>query len=161
LILHRFETIQDLQAPLEAAWRFFSDPRNLPSITPPWLGFEVRSPLPDRIRPGLLIEYRVRPIAGLPVRWITRIGAVEEPRRFIDEQLAGPYRFWQHEHLLAPSSGGTVVRDIVHYSLPFGPLGGLVHPLLVRPRLEAIFAYRREALARRFPGRPRERSGGS
>ena len=149
--LHRLEAEQVLPLGLPEAWAFFSDPRNLPLITPPWLGFAIQGPVCARARNGLLIEYRVRPFPLVALRWITRLLAVEEPVRFIDEQLAGPYRFWQHEHRFEPVPGGTRMVDRVDYALPLGILGDLAHPLIVRPRLERIFAHRRAALERRFP----------
>lgn len=151
--LFRLEVEQILPVDLQSAWTFFSDPDNLSAITPPWLGFGVVRPVRGPIRPDLIIEYRVRPFPLLPVRWVTRIGAVEPPHRFVDEQVAGPYRFWLHEHRFESYDGGTLVRDAVHYALPLGVLGAAVHPFLVRPRLEAIFGYRRAALERHFPRR--------
>lgn len=149
--LFRYEAEQTLPMDPPAAWAFFSAPRNLPLITPPWLGFSILGPVPDRAVTGLLIEYTVRPFPLLPLRWVTRLLAVEEPFRFIDEQLAGPYRFWQHEHRFEPVPGGTRMTDRVDYALPLGFMGAMAHPILVRPRLERIFAYRRAALERRFP----------
>ena len=47
--------------------------------------------------------------------------------------------------------GGVEVEDVVHYALPFGWLGRLAHWLFVRRQLDAIFAHREAAMARRFP----------
>ena len=69
--LHRFETRQLVPIGLDEAWAFFSDPRNLAVITPPEMAFEVASPLPERMHPGLIILHRVRPLFGLPVTWVT------------------------------------------------------------------------------------------
>jgi len=140
---------QTVEAPLEVCWRFFSDPRNLAAITPPDLGFEIVSALPGVVHPGLMIEYRVRPLLGVRVTWLTEITHVEPGRYFVDEQRVGPYRVWHHEHFFeSVGADRTECRDVVHYVPPFGVLGGLVHPWLIRPRLEAIFAYR----ARRIGG---------
>jgi ligand-binding SRPBCC domain-containing protein len=94
----RHHAVQRFPGTLQDAWAFFSDPRNLPRITPPWLSFEVLSELPARMHPGLLIEYRVRPLWGVPVKWVTEITRVAEPFLFVDEQRRGPYRHWRHEH---------------------------------------------------------------
>jgi ligand-binding SRPBCC domain-containing protein len=96
--LYRFEARQALPASLSAAWEFFSDPRNLSRITPPALDFKILADLPEKIHAGMLIPYRVRPLAGIPVTWVTAITHVEGPRLFVDEQLFGPYRFWSHQH---------------------------------------------------------------
>jgi len=145
--LHRRETIPVTPA---AAWEFFSNPRNLPLITPPALGFEIltKEPAP-RIYPGMMIAYRVRPLPGLPWRWLTEITQVRAPGYFVDEQRAGPYALWHHEHWLRPAgASGTEVEDLVTYRLPLGWLGGAVHRLLVRRKLESIFDFRSAAVKR-------------
>ena len=146
--LHVLDRTQRVPIPLEQAWDFFSDARNLATITPPEMGFEVTSPLPERMYAGMIIIYRVRPLLGVPVTWVTEITHVEEQVRFVDEQRFGPYRFWHHQHLFRAIPGGVEMRDIVHYALP--PGGGAVRRALVAPRLREIFAYRREVLERTF-----------
>jgi ligand-binding SRPBCC domain-containing protein len=141
---------QCLPLSIEEAWTFFSDPRNLQKITPPSLRFEVLSDLPERIYPGELITYRIRPFLGIPLKWITEITHVFEPRLFIDEQRFGPYRFWQHQHHFRRIAGGVEVRDLVHYSLYGGPLASLIDTAVVRKQLTTIFDYRREYLEKTF-----------
>lgn len=149
--IHVLRHAQIIPASLEVCWAFFSDPRNLARITPPALDFQVLSTLPPAIYPGLMIEYRVRPLLGIPVTWLTEITHVEEPRRFVDEQRVGPYAIWHHEHsFTAQEDGRTEIRDVVHYVLPFGWLGNLAHPLLVAPQIAKIFAFRERAVAERF-----------
>jgi ligand-binding SRPBCC domain-containing protein len=150
--IHTLEHMQIVAASLETCWNFFSDPRNLARITPPELGFEVTSPLPPRMHPGLMIEYRVRPLFGIPLTWLTEITHVDEPHAFVDEQRIGPYRIWHHEHSFTDAGNGTVImRDKVTYVLPMGPLGDLVHPLLVEPQLRRIFSFREKAVQKLFP----------
>jgi ligand-binding SRPBCC domain-containing protein len=126
---------------------FFADAHNLEAITPPLLGFRVVTPKPLQMRPGALIEYRLK-LHGLPVSWLTRIEDWEPGARFTDAQLAGPYRLWHHTHEFAPDGeGGTVMRDTVRYALPFWPLGEAAHPLVARD-LAKIFDFRATAVAR-------------
>ena len=148
--LHRFETRQLVPIGLDEAWAFFSDPRNLAVITPPEMAFEVASPLPERMHPGLIILHRVRPLFGLPLTWVTEITQLLEGELFVDEQRFGPYRFWHHQHHFRAAEGGVEIGDIVHYALPLGPLGDVLNRLLVADRVRAIFEYRREVLERRF-----------
>ena len=147
--LYRLHQTQLLPIPLPVAWDFFSDPANLPLITPPDLGFRITSPLPERMYAGMIVSYTVTPFAGLPVTWVTEITQVEEPRFFVDEQRIGPFRFWEHQHLFRQTAEGTEMTDLLHYSLPFDPVSRIVAPL-VRRRLAVIFAYRSQALERRF-----------
>jgi len=146
--LHLLEARQNLPVSIAEAWEFFSDAGNLARITPPSLGFEVTSAPAERMYAGMIITYRVRPLFGVPVGWVTEITHVDEPHRFVDEQRFGPYRFWHHQHLFREIEGGVEARDIVHYALP--PGGGAVRRMLVAPRLREIFAYRRDVLERTF-----------
>lgn len=145
--LHRLETVQRLPVSVQDAWDFFSDPSNLAAITPKDLGFEVTSELPPRMHPGMIVTYRVRPLLGVPVTWVTEITHMAEPHLFVDEQRFGPYRFWHHQHHFREVGGGVEMRDVVHYALP--PGGGL-GIWIVRPRLKQIFDFRREVLERRY-----------
>jgi ligand-binding SRPBCC domain-containing protein len=150
VVLHRFEVRQTLPITRREAWAFFSDPRNLGRITPPSLGFEITSPLPERAYAGMIVAYRVRPLFGIRVTWVTEITHVIEESRFVDEQRMGPYRFWHHQHDFSDVPGGVELRDVVHYVPPFGPLGRVINRAIVAPRLRTIFAYRYQALAARF-----------
>jgi ligand-binding SRPBCC domain-containing protein len=146
--LHRLERRQRLPIGIEEAWAFFSDPANLAEITPPEMGFEITSPPTERMHAGMIVVYRVRPLARVPVTWVTEITHVEEPNFFVDEQRFGPYRFWHHQHRFLEVAGGVEIGDVVHYALPSG--AGLLRPILVAPRLDAIFEHRRRVLEARF-----------
>jgi ligand-binding SRPBCC domain-containing protein len=150
-MVHHLEATQIIPATVKAAWDFFSNPRNLARITPPELDFTILTALPERIYEGMMIEYRVRPLLGIPARWVTEITHVEAGKFFVDEQRIGPYRIWHHEHRFTPLEGGRIeIADRVTYVLPFSPLGDLVHPILVKPQLAKIFAFRERAVAELF-----------
>jgi ligand-binding SRPBCC domain-containing protein len=150
MTLHHLAQEQILPISLQTAWEFFSSPRNLDAITPPDLGFRIVRLHSDTMHEGQIIEYRVKVAPAVWIPWVTEIKAVEEGRAFIDEQRAGPYRFWHHRHLFEAVEGGVKMTDLIHYALPFGPLGSIAHALFVRRKLEWIFGFRREELARRF-----------
>ncbi|MES2571031.1 MAG: SRPBCC family protein [Verrucomicrobiota bacterium] len=150
-MIHHLETTQVLPAPLKECWDFFSHPRNLARITPAKLDFRILTELPEEMHAGLKIEYRVRPLLGIPVRWVSEITQVDPMRSFVDEQRAGPYKSWHHEHHFRPlDESSTEMRDSVAYELAFGPLGDLVHALVVRRQLRHIFDYRTRAVAEIF-----------
>lgn len=127
---------QVVAAPLDEAFAFFGDPWNLERITPPWLRFRILE-APTELQTGSLLRYRLR-LFGLPVSWTTRIAVWEPPHRFVDVQLRGPYRLWEHTHELEPADGGTRIRDRVRYR---APLPSLSSPLVSRC-LVSIFDYR-------------------
>ena len=144
---HTLVRRQRLELPIEQAFEFYAQARNLEAITPPWLGFRVTTPGEIEMREGALIEYRLA-LHRIPVRWRTRIEAWEPPVRFIDAQLRGPYALWVHTHTFeADGPGAVVIGDHVRYALPFGPLGALAHAAFVRHDLERIFDYRAQAVA--------------
>lgn len=148
--IHRLHTTQRLPISPEEAWAFFSNPRNLRHITPDWLDFRITNDPPEQMYAGAIITYTVRPLFNLPVRWTTEITQVDEPHLFIDEQRFGPYRMWHHEHHFRALDGGVEVEDLIHYALPFGPLGAVAHTLMVRRQLDEIFSHRRNVLAEKF-----------
>jgi ligand-binding SRPBCC domain-containing protein len=126
----------------EEIFPFFADAANLEAITPPWVNFHTLTPAPIVMKPGTLIDYRIK-IRGIPVKWRTRINAWEPPYRFVDEQLRGPYLKWVHEHTFEEKDGGTLCKDRVEYAVPGG---WFIDKLFVRRDVERIFAYRRKRI---------------
>ncbi|MAT89358.1 MAG: cell division inhibitor [Flavobacteriaceae bacterium] len=135
---------------LEEAWEFLSDPKNLKVITPDYMGFHIVSGGERSMYAGQIIEYIVTPIAGIKTSWVTEITHVKEGEYFVDEQRFGPYSLWHHKHFLRPIEGGVEMEDVIHYKLPFGIIGKWAHPFLVKPKLNEIFEYRKQALEQRF-----------
>ncbi|MBA3866835.1 MAG: SRPBCC family protein [Solirubrobacterales bacterium] len=141
------ERSQRLELPIEQAFEFHGEAANLEAITPPWLGFEITTPRPIEMRVGTRLDYRLK-LHGVPVRWQTRIEAWEPPTRFVDVQVEGPYKLWEHTHTFAADGDDAVlIEDRVRYALPLGPLGLIAHRLFVRNDVERIFDFRREAVA--------------
>ena len=128
----------------EDVFRFFSDARNLEMITPSFLHFRIVK-APDGLFEGAEVEYRLR-LHGIPLRWRTRVDLWDPPRAFVDTQKKGSLRSWRHKHEFEPLDGGTLIRDVVHYELPFGALGELVIGRLIERDVALIFAYRRTRL---------------
>jgi ligand-binding SRPBCC domain-containing protein len=147
--VYTFQREQVLPVPRAEAFEFFADAFNLEAITPPWLQFKVASEGEIVMRPGTLIEYRLR-LHALPLRWLTRIDSWEPGRRFTDVQVRGPYRLWHHTHTFECHRTGTTMRDEVRYALPLGPLGRFARALVVRRDLDRIFDFRCDAVAARF-----------
>jgi len=131
-----------LPRPQETVFTFFADASNLEKITPPWLRFEILTPLPIDMHAGILIEYRLR-VHGIPIRWRSEITAWDPPFRFVDEQQRGPYKKWVHEHTFVKSGDGSEIRDFVKYNPPGG---WLTNFLFVRYDVRRIFMYRTKKL---------------
>ncbi len=148
--IFRLETIQNLPISQKEAWNFLSDPRNLKTITPDYMGFEIVSGAASKMYAGQILQYIVTPLLNIPLNWVTEITHIREGEYFVDEQRFGPYSLWHHKHFIKPIKNGVEMIDIVDYKVPFGILGQLVQPFLVRPKLEEIFEYRKNALVRIF-----------
>lgn len=130
----------------EELFEYFADAGNLEDITPPWLHFQILTPLPIEMCEGALIDYQIQ-LYRIPITWRTEITVWEPPYRFVDKQLRGPYTKWVHEHTFADHPAGTLMTDRVDYAVPGG---AFVNSMFVQKSLERIFEFRRETLSRRF-----------
>lgn len=148
--MQTLKSVQKLPISLEEAWEFFSSPANLSKITPEYMGFKILSEVPSKMYSGLLISYIVKPLFGIPLKWVTEITQVREPEYFVDFQLSGPYKVWHHQHHFKEIPGGVEMTDIVSWSLPLGILGRMANVLFVKSRVEQIFKYRSKVLIEKF-----------
>jgi ligand-binding SRPBCC domain-containing protein len=140
--VHHLMSVKKLPVSLQETWKFFSDANNLLTITPPFLNLKVTNEVfGDEVYPGQIIAYKVKPLAGIGVSWVTEITHLEKEKMFVDEQRKGPYKLWHHQHHFKSIEGGTEMTDIVHYRLPFGFIGNIAHPI-VKKKLVEIFTYR-------------------
>ncbi len=144
--MYLLERSQYLPINLEKAWDFFATPDNLGQITPESMSFEiVKKTSTGKISTNDIIDYNVKPMGNFPLKWKTLITKVEEPYCFVDKQIKGPYKLWEHTHTFSKTQDGVLMQDKVKYKLPLGIFGKLFHPL-VRKRLEYIFDYRYKKL---------------
>ncbi len=142
MAVHSLRTEQRLPVDLKQAWDFFSSPANLSVITPSKMDFRIISKHHgDKMYPGQLIEYTVKPVLGVPLYWMTEITHVEPQRFFVDEQRYGPYSLWHHQHHFREIDGGVEMTDIVHYKIPLGWLGDIANTIFVKKQLAEIFDY--------------------
>ena len=148
--IYRLHTTQNLPISINEAWNFLSDPVNLKTITPDYMGFEILSGAEKKMFPGQIIQYIVTPILGIPTKWVTEITHVKKGKYFVDEQRFGPYSLWHHKHFLKPIKNGVEMEDIIDYKIPFGLFGQMIHPILVKPKLNEIFKYREIKLVELF-----------
>jgi ligand-binding SRPBCC domain-containing protein len=149
----QFYREQYIPASLDEVWDFISSPQNLKKITPPYMGFEITSGhLPEKMYAGMIISYKVSPLPGFKTDWVTEITHVEDKKYFVDEQRVGPYSLWHHQHLLVPSNGGVLMKDIITYAPPFGFLGSIMNSLVIKGKLEEIFNFREQCVKDMFKG---------
>lgn len=150
-MIYQLKREQQLYCDIHAAWDFFSSPHNLSRITPKEMGFVVLSNLPDNeLYKGMIIDYTVSPVLGIPLKWQTQITAVNYQKSFTDFQKKGPYKLWRHHHEFIQNQNGVLMLDTVDYELPFGMIGEAVHRFMVKKKLAYIFDYRHQVLAQLF-----------
>ena len=137
---------------LEEAWDFFSSPLNLKKITPKEMNFIVTSDYngDTKMYPGMIITYKVSPLLGIKMNWMTEITHVKEGEYFVDEQRFGPYALWHHQHHFKAIEGGVLMTDILNYAVPYGIIGRLTNKILVGKQIKKIFKYREKAVVELF-----------
>ena len=117
--LYQLKSKQFLPISLDEAWAFLSEPRNLKTITPEYMGFEICDGADRPMYQGQIIQYIVTPVLGIKTKWVTEITHVVDKSFFVDEQRFGPYAFWHHKHFLKEVPGGVEMEDIIDYKIPF------------------------------------------
>jgi len=149
--IYSIKRSQKIPVTLNVLWNFFSKPENLKKVIPENTQFSITSPLDSPvIYPGQIIEYDVKSVIGLHFKWITEITEVETNQYFVDEQKAGPFSVWQHQHYFVEIPGGVEMMDILQYRFRFGFLGRVLHKLYVKKRLQRMFDFRERKLKSLF-----------
>jgi ligand-binding SRPBCC domain-containing protein len=151
MAFYQFERTQKVNASKEEIWDFISSPANLKEITPAYMGFDITSKkTSEKMYEGMLISYQVKPLLGIKTNWVTEITHIKEGHSFIDEQRMGPYKMWHHQHFIEEIPNGVLMKDIVSYIPPLGILGAIANQLIIKNKLEQIFAFRKEALDKKY-----------
>jgi len=99
---------------------------------------------------GMVIAYKIQPFPITKLSWVTEITHMKEPYLFIDEQRFGPYQFWHHEHHFHEKERGILMEDLLHYKMPYGLIGKMIHTLQVKNQVQGIFSYRFQKLSEIF-----------
>jgi ligand-binding SRPBCC domain-containing protein len=148
--VHSLSQEQTIPAPIDQAWEFFSSPRNLEAMTPPELGFKIVSLPSEILYEGEIIEYSVKVLPGIWIPWVSEIKALRKGESFVDDQISGPFKFWHHRHSFEQTGRGTVVKDLIHYSVGFSVFGEIARGLVVKSQLAKMFEHRRLVLEEKF-----------
>jgi ligand-binding SRPBCC domain-containing protein len=142
---------QNVPTTIDAIWDFISSPTNLKEITPPHMGFIVTNNTGEgKMYPGMIITYKVSPLLGIKLNWMTEITHVKDKKYFVDEQRIGPYKMWHHQHKIEAIEGGVLMTDIVTYIPPFGFIGAIANTLIIKKQLQQIFDFRTIAVENKF-----------
>lgn len=151
MAFYQFSATQKIPTSIDDVWNFISSPENLKEVTPDYMNFVVTSKYhSQKMYPGMIITYKVSPLLGLKMNWMTEITHVKEKEYFVDEQRSGPYTIWHHQHKIEAIEGGVLMTDIITYKPPFGILGAIANSLIIKKQLKEIFDYRTLAVEKRF-----------
>lgn len=149
--VYQFYKEQRIHTTVDEIWDFVSSPRNLKEITPDYMGFEITTAhMSDIMYPGMIISYKVSPVLGIKLPWVTEITHVSNKEFFVDEQRKGPYKMWHHEHRIIQTDDGLIMTDLITYEPPFGFLGALANKLFIKKQLNDIFDYRKKIIDDKF-----------
>lgn len=149
-MIHYLRREQFIPCPPAVVWDYFATPKNLNELTPPSVRFKIIGEAPTRMFAGQIITYRISPLPGLWLNWITEISEVQVGTSFVDIQRKGPYKLWRHEHRFVPEAGGVRMFDQVTYQVGWGLCGWLAEKLWVNRQLTQIFNYRAQQVAKIF-----------
>jgi ligand-binding SRPBCC domain-containing protein len=146
------KTEQAIPISLDEAWDFFSSPTNLAKITPKEMSFVVTSDFTaeTKIYAGMIITYKIAPLLGVKMNWMTEITQVKEGEYFVDEQRFGPYALWHHEHHFKAIKGGVMMNDILNYAIPYSFIGTLANETFIGKQIRKIFEFRETAIKEMF-----------
>jgi ligand-binding SRPBCC domain-containing protein len=148
--VYTFSRKQNVPISLDKAWEFLTNSDNLSIMTPSYMNFKKISDDNRPLYPGQIIQYSVTPLLGIPAKWVSEITQIKDKDYFVDIQLFGPYAMWHHKHFVKEIDGGVEMEDLIDYKIPLGILGQIAHPILVQPKLEEIFAFRKAKLIEIF-----------
>ena len=148
--IFKIHTKQKLPITIEEGWGFLSNPKNLSCITPNYMKFKITDCDFKPVYQGQIIQYTVRPLLNIPLKWVTEITHVVRDKYFVDEQRFGPYSLWHHKHFLREVEGGIEMEDIIHYKIPLGFIGEFLNFLFIKNQLNEIFEYRKNKLIEIF-----------
>lgn len=144
--IYTLHKTQKLPITVDEAWAFLCNPANLSKLTPPKMNMTIISMEDRPIYAGQVLQYSVTPLPGFKTKWISEITQFKDRDYFVDVQLYGPYSFWHHKHFIRAIEGGVEMEDLIHYKVPLGWLGQLVQPIIVKPKLEDVFNFRKTQL---------------
>jgi uncharacterized protein len=155
---HKFVTEQWVPQSIDHIFEFFSEPKNLETLTPDSLNFRIVKTSHPKIQEGTLLDYQLK-LHGFPLKWQSQITGWVPGKRFSDQQTRGPYTFWHHTHEFYESRGGTVIRDNVVYKLPGWVPGDVLGHAYIKKDLEKIFMFRRKQIEKLFGQNPKSSHG--
>lgn len=137
--MHKFEKSTIINCDIEDLYEFHLDLNNLKRITSSDIKVELLS---ENIKPKLNSKIKIKVYKFfIPISWEIKIVRLEKPNILVDLALKSPFLYWEHQHIFKKHENGVILQDIVNFKLPYGFLGRLFIPLIVKD-LEKMFNFR-------------------
>jgi ligand-binding SRPBCC domain-containing protein len=142
-----FEKRTRIQASAARVFDFHERPGAHQKLTPTWSGQRIVQAAPNlAVGARAVVEVMIGPVKQTIVAEHT---AYEPPRMFRDVQVRGPFKKWEHTHLVEPDGeGAAYLVDHVEYELPLGALGRIFGGWYARRTIERLFDYRHDVTKR-------------
>jgi ligand-binding SRPBCC domain-containing protein len=142
-----FETSVTIASTQAATFEFLVRPANLMQITPAEAGLKLVNH-PERLSLGSQLEFQMTGY-GPTQHMLYEIVEFDEPFRFVERQIKGPLKKYEHLHVIQPGENGSV---IVVDTLEFEPPGGLLRFVVTEERvmtsLSKALEYRQRKMKR-------------
>lgn len=149
IFMESFEARLVLPCSVDDVFDLVARPEGIKKITPPEMGLYFTS-APERYVMDSRIEFKIQAM-GLVREIVHQVTVFDEPRSFTEEQIAGPFKKWIHEHIFeTQEGGGSVVIDRIQFLPPGGVAGMIMNASRILDNLEDGFDFRHEQLERHF-----------
>lgn len=90
---------------------------------------------------------------GIRQRLTVKVTEFEKPCFFTDEMVEGTFKSFKHNHEFIKKGDGTLMRDTLQWTSPFGFLGKIVDALLLEKHLRKLVTNRNVELKRVAEGK--------
>ncbi len=130
-----------IKATPERVFGFHELPDAIERLIPPWENAKIiqRADI-SKVGSQAIIEQKI--FGLIPSRWVAEHTAYDPPKMFEDIQISGPFKSWQHQHIVKPHEDGAILRDEIEFEPPMSFIGAAMAPLLVTPKIQKMFDYR-------------------
>ncbi len=149
---HRLSFKTKLNTEPKRIWNWHAAPGAFERLCPYWESVVVRKRIanpsnPSDIAEGATVELDLYPLAPLSfpkLQWTIRHHGYIEGSKFEDQQIKGPFQYWNHQHII--HSDGSL-EDTIDYELPFSPISDIVAKAFTEAKLKRLFKYRHSITA--------------
>jgi ligand-binding SRPBCC domain-containing protein len=144
--MHTFRRLTKLAAPREAVFAWHDRAGAFHQLTPPWVQMEVLRH--DGIADGAQVVVRLwAPKLPVAIRWELQHADYIKNEQFVDRQISGPFRSWEHTHRFIEDPAGCTIEDSISFDLP-APVPFVAE--LIKAELKRLFDFRAEVLTTEF-----------